>query len=114
MDMVVSIFRIENHEGKGPYCWDGITEEPGIYGKGYHATPVPDEDGIRGLTDDHYFGFSSARQMFTWFRQGTTRNIRNTEEWGIFLYRVPRENVIFGQRQVAFVKRSHVGVKRLV
>lgn len=98
---MTKVYRIEHAtRGLGPYQ-GGATMDFDYFSDRH---PGPSRDGIFGQSWDHYYGFATMKQMFTWFhwidvfkwhRQG----------FRVYKYTMPDAGqVIFGGRQVAFVK----------
>lgn len=106
------IYRVEDHEGYGPYCtpnsnseyWDVINVSMNSAPLDNH--PVPTEDGIDAdaFTSEHYFGFDSIESLTSWF-PGLVQNVNKLTSWSISTYEVDPAHVLVGYSQVVF-KRS--------
>jgi hypothetical protein len=68
------VYRVENKDGTGPYdagafCPYERCSYKTKSGKYVDRHPSPQEDGIKGRTPDHYYGFQNIMQLDVWFRR---------------------------------------------
>ncbi len=113
MDELVTVYRIENTEGRGPYCYTTGFCAPITYAYDRGCNhPVPSEDGMTSEEhpysppQDFFYGFESLRSLARWF--GGLPALRTSPEWSLVTYTVPKRDVIFGRSQVAFRKANAV------
>lgn len=103
------IYRVEDHEGYGPYCTPNANSEywnvinVSMNSVGMHAHPVPNEDGISeaAFTSEHYFGFDSIESLSDWF-PGLVQNVDKLLSWRISTYEIDPAYVLVGYSQVVF------------
>lgn len=107
------IYRVEDHEGYGPYCTPNYNDDDyrnivavSMTSASFERHPVPTEDGIdkEAFTDEHYFGFESIESLSSWF-PGLVQNVGKLTSWRISTYEVDPAYVLVGYSQVVF-KRS--------
>jgi hypothetical protein len=110
--VLVSILRIENNNGSGPYACGALNYEQlseiGLINHGNDWNhPNPYSDGITtgyfDMPQDHVCGFNSFDQLFNWF---TDDELKGLNKYGFDLveYLVPEKNVKHGKCQVIFIK----------
>lgn len=102
----ITVWRVENNQGLGPY-----SVRPGVYElseevcERLHSHPTPELDFGKiwwdTPTELYVFGFKSIYQLRRWF---TSADLEELFKLGyrVVKYRVAKELVIFGTRQVAF------------
>lgn len=106
------IYRVEDHEGYGPYCTPNPNDEywsvinVSMNSAPFTKHPVPTEDGISedAFTSEYFFGFDSIESLSDWF-PGLVQNIGNLSLWRISTYEIDPAYVLVGYSQVVF-KRS--------
>lgn len=102
----ILVFRVVDRNRRGMYhyyssrpsLWDLCSNE---YCRQYH--PIPQEDGIFGITDDHRFGFQSPEQLKKWTKSVDVRKKMREHGGKIRVYTVPVSKTKVGKNQVAFV-----------
>ncbi len=99
--MKTIIYRIENADKLGPYQSNGRDR---LTDRHYNSAecPSPHCDGINFHTYVHYSAFASIEQLTAWF--GDVLDILKKEGYSIAVYEVLNEAVLFGCKQVAFVR----------
>jgi hypothetical protein len=102
------VYRVENKDGTGPYdagafCPYERCSYKTKSGKYVDRHPSPQEDGIKGRTPDHYYGFQNIMQLDVWFRRlpSGLESLRE-KNFHIAVYHCPRQHVLIGKKQVAF------------
>lgn len=113
-----TVYRVEDPEGRGPYssylAHMNYMKHSG--GRDYperERTPAPSEDGFshRDISAHHFFGFASLGELFAWFDGYAQELHRN--RYRIAVYEVGDEFVIYGVRQVVFVREEAAEVSSL-
>jgi hypothetical protein len=113
-DETVTVYRVENAGGFGPYCkMDSDTVLHHNFANG-HPSPIRTEEpfdpnvymkqGHPGVNESiMFFGFESLKKLGEWF---TAEEILKLAHEGFYVcsYRVKRRNVIYGRKQLCFVK----------
>lgn len=115
--LFVNVWRYESvHDGFGPYHAIGseLWGNCQFSGKFEERTPAPREDNFNRRHFDNWgewkmygylFGFRSRKQAKTWFYPKAVRCSFKKHNVFLVRYRVPIEDVVYGERQLAF-KRS--------
>jgi hypothetical protein len=108
----ITVFRVENEEGKGPYT---STREPCLLDAhsddGKH--PLPYEDGVFAYEIDQYskdarkhsYGFPSVESVSNWFNDEELVWL-SQEGFSINTYEVSQKHVRQGKMQLAFLKEK--------
>ena len=81
--------------------------------RGNDPHPTPSFDGIESFEEGHFFGFGTRDQLIDWFTMAGIENITNgpLSDWfEINKYEVDESHVLFGGRQVAFIKNEAIKV----
>ena len=122
-----TIFRVESkHTGNGWYNHGHHDTAPNWYEGAFslwveHSSnesqtrhPHPSLDGIEDFTCDHFFGFLSMEGLEAWFEEETLEAIAYTlkDYFEIVRYEVDSADVLYGRRQVAFLK--HLAFSRTI
>lgn len=97
------VYRVETLDGCGPYNGSKDVKFPSLG----VLHPGPRQDGIRDFDSCvHHFGFASIEDFQNWFGLRFIR--RNLFKAGFVLnkYRIRKEYVVVGGRQVAFEKKK--------
>lgn len=97
--MKVSIYRIENWRGAGPYNYR-LTELNKMHEEHRGNRPHPRDDGIAGLKRKEHCGFGSLEDLKWWFR-GYLRAL-SLMGFNIAVYKVPLDRIRYGNRQLVF------------
>lgn len=110
---MLTILRIENAEGKGPFSWlptflmprdmvEAINEV--AQGKSFETWPLPERDGIQFERGVDQCGFRNKKQLRKWF--DTDGILRAFEKYGFSInkYKVSKDSLKIGGCQVAFKK----------
>lgn len=97
----VSIYRVENWRGAGPYNHK-FTELRRMHDAHHINRPHPNEDGIAKLVKREYCGFGSREDLEWWFR-GHKRSLDLTG-FNIAVYKVALNKIRFGHRQLVFAR----------
>lgn len=112
----IIVYRVENQDGCGPYRTGSLRGKQHEVGEWLnsqyvkldeirHKRPMPYSDGIFEHTDDDYCGFHGIKKLRQWF---TKEELQKLQEAGFQInkYKVPKELVIDGNRQVMFRKKA--------
>lgn len=116
--MKIKVYRIEHSKFKlGPYQ-GGADLCTSRYYDDNHPGPSADGMDTDRMTYNHSFGFSYMRQLLNWFRFRDIFRMRK-QGFRVYRYKVDRSEVIFGGRQVAFVRckatvREEIPLSRLM
>ena len=117
--MSVTIYRLQNEYNQGPYCnelIDDISEEILLnlqYGRGCYKQLRPINETNTELQkayeenkifngSPYVFGFESIDQLYKWFSP-VQLGILFAKNIQIYIYKVKREDVLYGNSQVAFI-----------
>lgn len=113
------LYRFEHIEGKpnGPYN-SPAEEAYSVHGdmRSYDRHPSPSEDGIAWDMEDrsiYTFGFRSKAQLKRWFSSAEGRCLMEANDCPPWEFECPKEFVLFGKRQVAFIRKKAVRVHQL-
>lgn len=108
---LVKIYRVEGIDGNGPYS--GVTTNSNNLQKKLvkHCAgtgrPGPNADGIRrclrNSMSEYFFGFTDVDRLKEWFK-GSRAALRE-DGYKMAVYEVDVSDVLFGKKQVAFVKK---------
>lgn len=100
------VYRIQGHDGIGPYMSSLVEVECPLWMDEDTHQPTPGVDGLsRALGFErgkHIFGFRNMPQMFDWFGHRNTFEDLRYRNYSIFRFRIDPSFVLVGGHQVAF------------
>ena len=114
---LVKIYRIEGIDGNGPYS-NLTTNSYNLQRKlrkhsASTGRPSPHLDGIQRCSEysmsEYYFGFTRVDKLKEWFKG--SRTALRQDGYKMAVYEVDVSDVLFGKKQVAFVKKLANPVK---
>lgn len=109
-----TVYRIEDQNGAGPYTNGHVTDIGYAYFNAPDHQCGPNRDAkLSPLwnclpnVSSYYFGFKTKRQLKAWFPH---KDLLKLAALGstIFVYKVPADTVILGDKQLIFRKRDAV------
>lgn len=97
------VYRVEKADGNGPYQGTASSFIPHVYGIDLQKHPIPHDDmPTNGPPWRSYrFGFRSKAQLRAWFSK-LDRELVASRGFQVRRYRVPKNWVLLGGKQVVF------------
>lgn len=127
---LVYIYRVEDNDGAGMYqVYPSFTKLMYMFNEGIDCVnddyeyleepnkdshPVPNDDILCwkdldfGLKEQHFFGFCSVKQLMNWTVNAQLRAFIESKYQSLMIsiYSVPKEFVMYGGKQVAFIREK--------
>ena len=111
--MYVTIFRVQDTKGQGPYTgdktnYDYMTQRFCWSRRSHEGANLPSPDAENLLrTDRHLCGFESLKQLHKWF---TDYELKNLKELGFTIHQIEvlKSSVQFGKQQLIFNSKEVV------